>query len=196
MGKIYVIMGKSATGKDTVYQRILSEYKELLRPITLYTTRPKRSAEIDGRDYYFVSEQEYLALKAENKVIEERAYDTVHGVWRYFTVDDGNINTKENNYILVATLEAYQNIKKYFGEDFVYPIYLEIDNGVRLERALEREKKQKEPKYTELCRRFLADEEDFSEEKIKAAGIVKKYPNESLEECIQMIEQNVLNHLK
>ena len=55
-------------------------------------------------------------------------------------------------------------MQNYFGKENVIPIYIQVDDGVRLERALERERTQKEPKYAELCRRFLADEKDFSEE--------------------------------
>ena len=55
------------------------------------------------------------------------------------------------------------------------PLYIEVDDGLRLSRALERERKQTEPKYAEMCRRFLADCEDFTEEKIAEAGIVRRF---------------------
>lgn len=45
-------------------------------------------------------------------------------------------------------------------------IYIEVEDGERLARALHREGKQEEPRYEEMCRRFLADQVDFSEEKI------------------------------
>ena len=54
-----------------------------------------------------------------------------------------------------------KKMQNYFGKENVIPIYIQVDDGVRLERALERERTQKEPKYAELCRRFLADEKDF-----------------------------------
>ncbi|MBR6344373.1 MAG: guanylate kinase, partial [Lachnospiraceae bacterium] len=62
-----------------------------------------------------------------------------------------------------------------------------------LQRALQREKSQDNPKYAEMCRRYLADCEDFSEEKIALAGIVKRYDNSNLEECIGSIKEDILS---
>ena len=67
------------------------------------------------------------------------------------------------------------------------PIMIDLDDGVRLERALKREKKQEKPKYEELCRRFLADSEDFSEDKLQAAGITARFDNTNLDECLGRI---------
>ena len=196
MGKIYIIVGKSATGKDTIYQRVVSDLKQELKEIVMYTTRPIRDAEKNGREYYFVTETEYQTLKETGKVIEERAYNTVYGVWRYFTVNDGQIDFTVQNYIMIGTLEAYLQIKAYFGDQLVVPIYVDVETGERLERALAREKKQQEPKYTELCRRFLADEADFSEENIAKAGITKRYYNIELKSCIEEIEKDIQMSIK
>ena len=43
----------------------------------------------------------------------------------------------------------------------------------------------------ELCRRFLADEADFSEEKLSEAGIVKRFQNDDLERCLQEIFREI-----
>ena len=64
------------------------------------------------------------------------------------------------------------------------PLYIELDDGERLQRALRRERAQEEPKYEEMCRRFLADAEDFREEKIRDAGIRRRFRNDDLEECL------------
>ena len=63
-------------------------------------------------------------------------------------------------------------------------IYIFTDDGLRLSRALERERKQAEPKYAELCRRFLADEQDFSEENLQAAGIDIRIENQDLADTV------------
>lgn len=191
MGKIFVIIGKSATGKDTIYQRVVEDLKQELKKIVMYTTRPIRSQEEQGKQYYFVSEEEYLKRKEAGNIIEERAYETVYGIWRYFTVNDGQFQLDHESYIMIGTLEVYEKIKAYFGKNIVVPIYIDLETGLRLERALLREKKQAEPKYTELCRRFLADEEDFSEEKIQKAQITKRYYNDEFESCVMLIEKDI-----
>ena len=111
-----------------------------------------------------------------------RAYHTIHGIWKYFTVADHQVDLDHQSYLLIGTLESYLKIREYFGTENVVPIYIEVEDGMRLQRALERERRQENPKYEELCRRFLADEKDFSEEKLKEAGITKRFCNESLEE--------------
>ena len=169
MSKIFYFMGKSASGKDTIFKQI-KERMPNLKTIVIYTTRPIREGEQEGVEYYFVDEKRLAELEAQGKVIELRAYNTVHGVWKYFTVDDGQFDGDEN-YIAIGTLESYAKMLAYMGTDSLVPMYIDVDDGVRLLRAVERERKQKEPKYEELCRRFLADAEDFSEENLQRMGI-------------------------
>ena len=191
MNEIVFIMGKSASGKDRIY-RELSEDKALgLNKITMYTTRPLRSGEAEGREYHFVDDDTAKRLENENKIIEIRCYDTVFGVWKYFTADDGQIDLKNGNYLGIGTLESFQKMKNYYGKDSVIPIYIEVENGERLIRAIRREQEQETPKYKELCRRFLADEEDFSEEKIKEAEIQKRFVNDDLDLCVK----NIINYV-
>lgn len=187
MGKIVCLMGKSSSGKDTIYKQLI-EKKELgLLKIVPYTTRPIRSGEREGVEYHFTDEEGYQNLQQQGVVIEARAYNTCLGVWRYFTVADDGIDLEKNSYILIGTLEAYSQIQKYYGADKVVPIMIDLDDGVRLQRALDREKRQDHPKYEEMCRRFLADAEDFAQEKIEALGIKQTFYNDSLDKCLQEI---------
>jgi hypothetical protein len=119
-------------------------------------------------------------------------YSTVQGPWYYFTADDGQIDLAKHDYLGIGTLESYLKLEAYFGEQAMVPLYVEVDDGLRLSRALERERKQTEPKYAEMCRRFLADCEDFTEEKIAEAGIVRRFSNNSTpEDCFSEIQNFV-----
>ena len=193
MGKIFYLMGKSASGKDTIYKRIREACPDL-DTIVLYTTRPMREGETDGVEYHFTTEQELEKFRDDGKMIEIRTYQTVHGPWSYATVDDGSVELKHKNYVVIGTLESYQNLREYFGEHVVEPVYITVDDGTRLERALARERMQKNPRYEELCRRFLADQEDFSEENRKHCGIRKEYLNEDLETCVAEILERIRNY--
>lgn len=195
MGKMIYLMGKSSTGKDTVYRKLLSWKEMNLKRIVPYTTRPIRIGEKEGNEYHFTDEAGYERLEAQGNIIEARTYHTYHGLWRYFTVDDGQINLSKENYLMIGTLESYVNTAEYFGKDKVLPVLLELDDGIRLQRALERERKQENPRYQELCRRYLADAEDFSEEKIKEAGITERFSNDNLEKCIAEIKEYIQNSL-
>ena len=195
MGRLFILMGKSASGKDTLYQMLLADQTLQLKQVVPYTTRPIRSGETQGREYHFVEETELMKFQQENKVIEHRAYKTIHGLWHYFTADDGQINLSGNqHYLMIDTLAGYIQLVQYFGVAQVVPLYIEVEDGLRLFRALERERTQKEPKYAELCRRFLADSEDFSEENLAAAGIKKHFINAELTQCFQELA-NVISQI-
>lgn len=192
MGKIVYLMGKSSTGKDTIFKELLKEGTMELKTIVPYTTRPIRVNEQDGVEYFFTDEDGFQQLKRDGKVIEDREYHTFHGLWRYFTVDDGQIQLEDDNlYIMIGTLEAYLRLSEYFGKDKLLPVMVELDDGVRLQRALNREKKQVQPKYEEMCRRFLADSEDFSEEKIAEAGIERRFYNDDLFRVLREIQEYI-----
>lgn len=187
MGRIFYLMGKSSTGKDSFYKQLIQDEMLDLKKIVMYTTRPIRAGEKDGEEYFFVNEAKLRELEAAGKVVEQRSYDTIHGVWHYFTVCDERIDLAHENYVVIGTLESFVASKAYFGDKVLVPVYIEVDDGVRLQRALDRERSQDHPKYREMCRRYLADCEDFSEEKIEAAGIQKRFVNDDFGKCLEEI---------
>lgn len=190
MSKIFYICGKSSSGKDSLFNEIKRRRPDL-KEIVLYTTRPIREGETDGVEYHFADEKKLKEFQDAGKVIELRAYNTVYGIWKYFTVNDGQICLDKEDYLAIGTLESYSAFRSYFGEQAVVPIYVEVEDGLRLQRALEREREQTQPKYTEMCRRFLADSEDFSEDKLESAGIKKRFQNLIFEDCAEEVCQYI-----
>ena len=191
-GKIFYIIGKSASGKDKLYHMLTTDETLGLAEIVSYTTRPIREKETNGVEYNFVSEEELDALEKEGRVIEKRAYDTVQGIWYYATVDDGSVDVKSRPYISIGTLESYIKMRDYYGNDVVEPLYIDTEDSIRLGRAIKREKKQANPDYKEVCRRFLADSEDFSAEKIEEAGIKRVFENnEELDTVFNALKSHV-----
>ena len=178
MGKLFYVMGKSSSGKDTIYEEMLARRELRLKPFIMYTTRPIRAKETDGVQYHFVTVEKLREMQEKGQVIELREYDTVYGKWYYFTADGDVIDMDRHDYLALGTLVSYRKVKDYYGADRVVPIYIEVDDGNRLERALKRERKQTVPKYEEMCRRFLADQKDFSEENIRDAGITRRFRND------------------
>lgn len=193
MAKIFVLMGKSASGKDTLYKELMADKQLRMKKVVPYTTRPIRAGEAEGREYHFVSEQKLDELMASELVIECRVYQTIHGPWHYFTVEDGQIDLKgADHYLLINTLEGYRQLAEYYGLEQVVPLYVEVEDGLRLSRAVERERRQENPKYEELCRRFLADAGDFSDEKLAEAGIFERYENSDRKLCQQKLAERIL----
>ena len=137
--------------------------------------------------YYFVDDGKLEEFRKNGNLIEERAYHTVYGIWTYFTADDGQVNLADSDYLGIGTLESFKKMRKYYGEDAVCPVYVQVEDGERLSRALNREREQENPRYEEMCRRFIADQSDFSEENILNAGIEKRFQNINLDDCVKEI---------
>lgn len=189
-------MGKSASGKDTIYKKLLEDKRISLKTIVPYTTRPIRHEEKEGVEYHFVSRDKFEEMKENKLVIESRDYQTVHGVWSYFTAYDRQFSQEnsKDNYLMINTLNGYEQIRDYFGKDNVVPLYIYVEDGIRLTRALKRERRQKIPKYAEMCRRYLADDADFSKDNLEKAGIDTFYDNESIERCMEQIVRCITVH--
>ncbi len=191
MSKIFIVIGKSATGKDTIFRELMLQLKSRLKRVVLYTTRPIRTGEKEGSEYHFVTKSQRDRMERNGKIIEERVYHTILGDWNYFTADDGQIDLSKNSYLMISTLEGYESLVRHFGQEQVVPIYIEVEDGERLYRAITREKMQKSPKYEEMCRRFLADQEDFKEENLKELQITKRYINYDKEQCTREILSDI-----
>ena len=195
MNKIIYLMGKSASGKDTVYRELLKRFPGSRRLIPC-TTRPRREGERDGEEYRFVTEEQLDAFEKSGKLVEKRVYETVAGPWIYATVDWEETDAESGSAVIgIGTLESYLKLRSYYGAERMLPVYIEVDDGTRLQRALDREKQQKDPNYAELCRRFLADQQDFSEEKLREAGILKRYRNDELPNCLARIAEDVIHYV-
>ncbi len=157
---IYFLVGPSSSGKDSFYEYIVTKYD--LDRIVLHTTRPMRDGEVEGQTYFFVTKEEMDKMDKNGELIERRYYNSKYGIWSYATHRDSVDISK--NCVVINTWEAYQKFIDYLGKDNVFPIYFELDPKVRYERALARERQQKQPKFDELRRRFEADSYDFREE--------------------------------
>ena len=192
MGKIFYIMGKSSSGKDSIYRQLEKDQELGLKRLVIYTTRPIRDGEENGREYFFADENKLKEFRRNGKLIEARTYQTVYGPWTYFTADDGQVSVGNDSYLGIGTLESFVRLREYYGNEVMWPVYIEVEDGERLERALAREKTQEVPKYEEMCRRFLADQNDFSEENILKAGIWKRFESRNLDECVK----EIVNYIK
>ena len=79
MHHIFCIIGKSSTGKDTIFKRLLEREDLGLLNIISYTTRPIRENETEGIEYFFTDEVAEAEFEKQGKLIEKRSYDTFHG---------------------------------------------------------------------------------------------------------------------
>ena len=189
MGKIVLFMGPSSSGKNIIKSRLIKDNKFALKEMIMSTTRPKRTGEVEGREYYFKTEKEMLELEEQGKIIEKRKYNTIYGPWYYFTTSS-SIDLENYNYIGDNTFEGLDQFVKFYGLENIISLLIKVDDGIRLQRALDRERREENPKYQELCRRFLADSLDFSEENINKRHITSIINNDSnLDNTMKEVEK-------
>lgn len=165
IGRIYIIMGKSGSGKDTILKGILEKKPDLIK-MSQYTNRPKRDGEIDGVEYNFTD-------IIHDNAIDLRSYITIDNLkWCYWYNDEFDYDSDTiKNYILIGTIDTYNNFIKYKNgilKKHIIPIYIDIDDeGELLHRLIKREYSQKCQNFKEICRRFIADSDDFSDENLE-----------------------------
>lgn len=162
--KLVALFGKSGAGKDTIQNWMVSNLQDTHKLIS-YTTRPPRDNEVDNQDYHFISVEEFNYMKEKNLFLETTEFRG----WYYGTSIESLNENKIN--IGVFNPSGVKNILDNFqNQILVFPIEIWAPNKSRLIRSLTRENN---PDCLEICRRFLADEEDFSN--INFYSI--KYPN-------------------
>ena len=154
MEKIFCVLGKSSAGKDTLVS-IVSE--ELQMPVaTSFTTRPKRDGEIEGREYHFITEEEFMQKEQEGGVAECTVYNVADNQTWYYGLTREELE-KGRYALVIVNPDGLEQLTDLYG-DKVVSILVECDGIERLERSIKRDKTAN-PR--ELCRRFLADEEMF-----------------------------------
>lgn len=193
MGKIYMLLGKSASGKDTIRQLIQKAYPNFKNIVT-YTTRPMRAGEKEGESYHFVTDEEFERMDTEGMFFEKRKYLTPAGVWKYATSKQ-DFDLSSTKYMLVGTLPMLASYKSVFAND-VIPIYIERSGANRLLGSMRRisPSNNQEQEMEEICRRFLSDQKDYSPENLKKAGISTQFLNNNPTECACKILEYIAKH--
>ena len=161
---LIAICGKSASGKDTLLAELKKNfgYEKLLSA----TDRPKRPGEVNGREYHFVTPNEFQILKKAGKLVEERSYHTMFA-GQSQTVHYGLLGAELNpdkKYAVILDIEGIKALKSYFPEENIQTFYLDADDNTRTSRCL----KRGDYDFTEWNRRLAADNIDFSPEKLSS----------------------------
>ena len=150
--KILVLCGKTASGKDTILHELCENNK--FRPMISYTTRPPRSGEVNGEDYYFVSDEEFQSMADEGEFFETTAYTVASGDdWRYGS-SKKDYEQDHSNRIAILNPEGVKKLRE-CGIDAVVVLLLANENE-RWNRL-----RQRGDDSAEARRRMNADDEDF-----------------------------------
>lgn len=150
--KILALFGKSGAGKDTVQKWLVSNFSNM-KGIVSCTTRPKREHEHDGIDYHFIDNIEFTKKVLDGTMLEATSFRD----WFYGTpFDELDYNLINVGVFNIHGIECLLEDSRLS----VLPVMIDAPDKTRLKRNLSREKN---PDCEEICRRFLADEKDFSD---------------------------------
>lgn len=150
---IIALIGPAGCGKDTLLNEVLNTSDTQFHRIVHVTTRPKRSYEIDGKDYHFITEKQFLEKLLNNQMVECAEFNG----WFYGTLEEdlssNGINIGTFTPIALDALATHPQIAaKVF--------YIDVPDRIRLIRQLERDENVD---VNEVVRRYKADKEDFAD---------------------------------
>lgn len=152
---LYLIIGKSGTGKNTLKDELV---KLGVNPLHECTTRPARPGEVDGKDYYFMSEKEFH----EEPYIGKLYIETAYGNW-YFGIMKEKVED-DKTYCLIVCPKQYDEVITYYKDKAaIIPVWIDTDDEQRILNIILREEHKERPDYAEVCRRIKSDATDFSE---------------------------------
>ena len=173
---VFAIVGKSGAGKDTILREAVAAAPEVLHEIISCTTRPKRENEIDGVNYNFISEEDFLLEKDLGLMLETSEFNN----WHYGT--ELKALNKDKINIGVFNPEGVISLLSKSEEIDLKIFYIIADDKTRLLRQLNREQN---PNVKEIIRRFNTDEADFKWMDILTDN---PYNNTSLEDKTRIID--------
>ena len=185
-GKVIVITAPSGTGKTTLAKKLLSTYKNIVFSVSA-TTRPPRKGEVHGKDYYFLSKEEFRQKVDQGDFIEwEEFYNgSLYGSLR--SAVEYQLN---NGYFVLFDVEVKgaRNIKNIFGDQclaiFIKPPDLQTLRQRLMNRGTENEQSLKlrlERATMELNKAHDFDHtvinKDFDKAFNEVSGLVRDFIN-------------------
>jgi len=151
--KIIALFGKSASGKDTILKWILNNIKNT-SGIVSYTTRQPRDYEIEGKDYYFISNELFTEKLLNKELLEVTCFNDYFYGAGIDTLKEDKLN------IGVFDVEGINCLIQDSRID-ILPIYIDATDKTRLLRSLTREEN---PNCEKICKRYFVDEKEFNKE--------------------------------
>lgn len=175
-----ILLGKSASGKDTVVNNLIHNYYGYEKIIT-WTTRPMRPGEKQDLTYHFTDDEDFEEKIEEGFFAEWKKYNSVFGTWYYGTaVEDVTKDTDDK--VIILTPNGYEDIKEYINKEDVLSVYL--DSSVK---TLYKRLKFRGDNPKEIKRRLLHDIKDFKGIKNKVNVVIKNNTRD-LDELTELIK--------
>lgn len=151
--KLIALFGESSAGKDSIQDWLITVLKNGHKMIS-YTSRPMRDYEREGKQYHFITHDNFKELIAQGKMLEYTYFNN----W-YYGTPENELQPRAFN-VGVFNPMGIRFLLQYSDKIDVLPVWIKANDKTRLLRSLNREIN---PDCEEICRRFLADKYDFSQ---------------------------------
>jgi guanylate kinase len=156
--KIIILSGLSNCGKDSILTELVKKYG--FRSLISHTTRAKRPSEIEGREYFFISKEDFFEKDESGKFIETRHYFTrVNGKRDifYYGLSKAQIENRDKPCVVILDKQGCEEFAEYIGAENVVLVYLEVDKEIARQRNI----KRADYDETEFERRWKSDSKSF-----------------------------------
>ena len=182
-----ILLGKTASGKDTILNRLAENYS--YKKLITYTTRPMRKGEIQDKTYHFISDEEFLKKKEEGFFLECNEFNTVDGIWRYGSAKEDYLNATDDT-VIILTPSGLSALKVYIARQKadidIVPIYIYSNNN-----TIEKRLKKRGDKKEEADRRIKADNVDFDGVQNVVDRIFYNNNTNDLDEVVKKIHEYI-----
>lgn len=177
---IRILCSMSSCGKDTIQSIMINKYN--INPIVSMTSRPMRQGELDGREYVFVSEDEFKLMIKHDKLIEYRTYETVNGTW-YYGLPKMKFD-KNKDYVVILDVNGAREFINCVGKENCKVFHITCPLFERIRRTIKRGSYN----WREIVRRLKADSIDFSKDKFNGIDylVISNY-NRSVDDTVKEI---------
>lgn len=181
--QIIAIIGKAGSGKDTLLNNFFtkSKNKKNIHKIISYTTRPPRENEIENKDYFFVSKEEFADKVINFEMLEATEFRNWHYGTGLNSLDKNKVNIGVFNPAGVEILSTNPNVD-------LYIIEVIANDKERVLRQLNREDN---PDVDEIVRRYTTDYNDFYNLDVETYLVPNNSPYD-LEVAIEFLENIVV----
>lgn len=148
----------SSVGKDTVLNELVSKHG--FRNFVSHTTRPMRTNEIEGKEYFFIDREDFLNKATNGYFVETRHYFTTvnnkRDIW-YYGLSKHQVDKRDKPCVCILDKQGAMEIAEYIGAENVVLIYLEVDKEIARQRNI----KRMDYDETEFERRWKSDSKSF-----------------------------------
>jgi len=181
---LIVISGPSGSGKGTIIKEVMKKIPDLIYSVS-YTTRPKREGEIEGKDYFFISKDEFEKLIDEDFFIEwAKVYDYYYGTSKEFVLNNLNDN---RDVILEIEIQGAKKIREIYDKKNVIFIFIAPPDFKELERRIMNRKRGETEE--EIKKRMDFAKKEIEESKNYDYIIINDNINKAVKKIVNIINK-------